>query len=125
MGIRQSRTIGIISVPGPESFEKGSKATESCLETYTLAVEVVLPFPLSESANHGIVSATSAVSLKMPAAHNLPSGIWAALFHGIGEHKSGPHPDQIKPTTSNPQLILTIRYIQAALTALISDENLE
>ena len=89
-------------------------AAESYLETSVSTAEVVFPFPISDSYRDTILrSAYSSVSLHPPWFRLAPAGIFAAKAYGIGGNcEDDPE-----------QLILTVDYSRAALTALLVDEE--
>jgi hypothetical protein len=93
-------------------------ATESYLETTVLATEIVVPFPVTEGYRKAVRSACSSISLRMPMSAQPPAGIVAARAHGIGQ-KHCPDDEDDDP----PQLILTVEYSKAALTALVVYEE--
>jgi hypothetical protein len=88
-------------------------AVESYLETTISNADIVVPFPITDSFHESVHSACSSISLSM-GAFDLPiAGIFAAPMYGIGKK---PCLDDDDP---QPQLILTIEYSRAALTAFI------
>lgn len=101
-------------------------ATESYLDSKISNAEVVVPFPASESYLHDLRQAVASVSLHMPMSAQPPTGIIAARAHGM----YGKCFDDLdlqghdKSMKNDPeQLILTIDYSRAALTALLVDEE--
>lgn len=87
-------------------------AAESYLETSVSTAEVAFPFPISDSYSDTLRSACSSVSLHPPWLRLAPAGILAARAYGIGETCEDPE-----------QLILTVDYSRAALTALLVDAD--
>jgi hypothetical protein len=93
-------------------------ATESYLETTVSAAEIVVPFPATEGYLKAVRSACSSISLRMPMSAQPPAGILAARANGIGRKHCQDDGDD-----DPPQLILTVEYSRAALTALIVHEE--
>ena len=101
-------------------------AAESYLETSLSTVEVVVPFPASDSYLDALRSACSSLSLRMPMSAQPPAGILAARAHGIrGKCTIGPVDDtsEQKQRDDLEQIILTVDYNRAALTALLIVEE--
>ncbi len=100
-------------------------ATESYLETSLSTAEVVMPFPVSNSYLHDLRSACSYLSLHMPLSAQPPAGILAARAHGIGGNCPSDTASKVsREQWDDPeQLILTIDYSRAALTALLVAEE--
>jgi hypothetical protein len=87
-------------------------ATESYLEASISAAEVVVPFPVSDAYLDILRSTCFSLSLQMPMSAQPPAGILAARAHGMVGKCNDPM-----------QLILTVDYTQAALTALMVVEE--
>lgn len=105
--------------PGTQSLSGMLKALKTATESYLQAslstAEVVVPFPVAESYLDALRSACSSLSLQMPMSAQPPAGILAARAHGIGGNCD---------TADDPaQLILTVDYSRAALTALLVAEE--
>lgn len=101
-------------------------ATESYLETPLSAAEVVFPFPFSDSYLDTLRSACSSLSLHMPLSAQPPAGILAARVYDIrGNCKTaiGNEALEINQADDPEQLILTVDYSRAALTALLVAEE--
>ncbi|KAL9619883.1 MAG: hypothetical protein Q9160_005530 [Pyrenula sp. 1 TL-2023] len=105
------------------------KATaEAYLEAPISAAEVVFPFPTSELGYDAVRSTFSPLSLKMPMSEQPPAGILAARAYGIGNPCNGITVEQnLKQSQTDgfhpSQLILTVDYSDAALTALLVFED--
>lgn len=101
-------------------------AIESHLEIRSSTVEVVFPFPVSNSHLDTIRSACASLSFYMPMSAQPPAGVLAARLLGIGEKctvaiaKETPEQDQREEPA---QLILAIDYSRAALTAMLISEE--
>jgi hypothetical protein len=89
-------------------------AVEARLETTVSNAQVVSSYPLSEDLREELRSAFSSISLSMPASLHSPAGIFAAGAYGVGKN----YGDDCKE-----QLILTVEYSKAALTAVIAHEE--
>ena len=98
-------------------------ATESYLETSLSTAEVVMPFPVSNSYLDDLRSACSYLSLHMPLSAQPPAGILAARAHGIGGEWGTASNVSEREVDDPEQLILTIDYSHAALTALLVAEE--
>jgi len=101
-------------------------ATESYLEASISAAEVVVPFPVSDAYLDILRSTCFSLSLHMPMSAQPPAGILAARAHGmvgkcnIVTRDKGSEQGQADDPM---QLILTVDYTQAALTALLVVEE--
>lgn len=101
-------------------------ATESYLEASLSTTEVVFPFPVSDSYLDTLRSTCSSLSLEMPLSAQPPAGILAARAYGIGGICNIVTPDETlerNPADDPEQLILTVDYSRAALTALLVAEE--
>ncbi|KAL8723922.1 MAG: hypothetical protein Q9166_008220, partial [cf. Caloplaca sp. 2 TL-2023] len=92
-------------------------ASESYLETPLAGVEVVVPFPASDAFLRTLRSTCSSLGIYLPLSAPPPAGILAARAYGIG--RGCPDDDQ----WYDEQLILTVDYSRAALTALLVYED--
>ena len=102
-------------------------ATESYLEGPLLDAEVVVPFPVTNSFLDALRSACFSLSLSMPMSAQPPAGVLAARANGIGgqcingvETVDFPNSNQQQDPE---QLILTVDYSRAAMTALLVAEE--
>lgn len=91
-------------------------ATESYLQASLSTAEVVVPFPVAECFLDALRAACSSLSLQMPLSAQPPAGILAARAHGIGGNCNTGDDEPA-------QLILTVDYSRAALTALLVAEE--
>lgn len=112
--------------PLPSMLRALKVATESYLESPLSDAEVVVPFPVTNSFIDTLRSACSPVSLSMPMSAQPPAGILAARARGIGGQCNAV--EDVDPSESNQQddpeqLILTVDYSRAALTALLVYED--
>ncbi|KAL9123487.1 MAG: hypothetical protein Q9217_007077 [Psora testacea] len=108
-------------------------STESYLETTTpsfslLAAEIVFPFPISAFHLSALQSASAYLSLPLPLSAQPPAGILAARAMGIGRDCAAADAvsasaDEEKEDVGEAQLILTVDYTDAALTALLLVEE--
>jgi hypothetical protein len=101
-------------------------ATESYLEDSISAAEVVVPFPVSDAYLDTLRSACFSLSLYMPMSAQPPAGILAARAHGIAGKCNTATADKASDQgqADDPaQLILTVDYTHAALTALLVVEE--
>ena len=101
-------------------------AVESYLETPLSTVEVVVPFPASDSYLDSLRSACSSLSLQIPRSAQPPAGIFAARAQGIGgKCNTGLVDDTSEQTRTDDleQMLLTVDYSRAALTALLVFEE--
>lgn len=101
-------------------------ATESYLEASLSTAEVVFPFPVSDSYLDTLRSACSPFSLHMPLSAQPPAGILAARVYDIGGNCKtaiGKEALVINQADDPEQLILTVDYSRAALTALLVAEE--
>lgn len=101
-------------------------ATESYLEASLSTAEVVFPFPVSDSHLDTLRSACSSLSLYMPLSAQPPAGILAARAYNIGGSCKTAIADEAlgrKQVEDPEQLILTVDYSRAALTALLVAEE--
>ena len=101
-------------------------AAEASLGTSLSTVEVVIPFPASDSYLDVLRSACSSLSLRMPTSAQPPGGILTARVYGIGgKCNMGPvdNASEQKQRDDLEQIILTIDYSRAALTALLIVEE--
>ncbi|KAI9754938.1 MAG: hypothetical protein M4579_004474 [Chaenotheca gracillima] len=95
-------------------------ATESYLEAPLLDAEVAVPFPAPQAFFDTVHSACSSLSLYLPISALSPPGIYAGLALPL---RKGCNSD-IPPGTPDPeQLILTVDYTRAGLTALLIVED--
>jgi hypothetical protein len=102
-----------------ESVLKALKAaTEACLENTVSSAEVVVPFPINKGSHEALRSACSAVSIQVPNSAQPAAGILAARAYGIGTKRCLDTPED-----DPQQLILTVEYSRAALTALVVFEE--
>jgi hypothetical protein len=86
-------------------------ATESYLETSISSPEIVFSFPVTESYRNAVRHACSDLSLLQPMSAADPAGIFAARAQGVvGEEDT-------------QQLVLTVDYSKAALTAMLVHEE--
>ncbi|KAL8804291.1 MAG: hypothetical protein Q9182_002656 [Xanthomendoza sp. 2 TL-2023] len=92
-------------------------ASESYLQSPLPAAEVVVPFPASGTFFDALRSACSSLSIRMPMSEQPPAGIVVARALGLGRECLD------EPRKAEEQLILTIDYSQAALTALLVYEE--
>jgi len=106
--------------PGTQSLSWMLKALKTATESYLQAslstAEVVVPFPVAESSLDALRAACSSLSLRMPLSAQPPAGILAARAHGVGGNCDTEDDDPA-------QLILTVDYSRAALTALLVAEE--
>ena len=101
-------------------------ATESYLGTSLLTAEVVVPFPVSDAYLDALRSACSSLSLQVPMSAQPPAGILAARACGIGGKCGMDTMEETfgeDPRDDPAQLILTVDYSRAALTALLVAEE--
>jgi hypothetical protein len=101
-------------------------ATESYLEASISAAEVVVPFPVSDAYLDILHSTFSSLSLHVPLSAQPPAGILAARAHGMVRKCNAVIRDKgsDQGQADDPmQLILTVDYTQAALTALLVVEE--
>ena len=101
--------------PLPRMLSALKIATESYISTPLPSAEIVFPFPIPSTFLTTLRSATPSLSLTMPLSAQSPSGILAARAHGIGARHCSDDDD----AAVHEQLILTIDYNRAALTALL------
>lgn len=101
-------------------------ATESYLGTSVSSAEVVLPFPVSISFLKALRAVCFSLSLKLPLSALPPAGIFAARVDGIGgkcEVTGSNEATELDVKDDPEQLILTVDYSRAALTALLVVEE--
>ena len=95
-------------------------ATESYLGHPIATVEIAVPFPISIAWWDLLHQASSTLSLNVPTTQSDPAGIYAALAQGTG----GSCDLSAMDKADDPeQLILTVAYTNAALTALLVCEE--
>ena len=117
--------------PLPSMLRALKVVTESYLEKPLSDAEVVVPFPVTDSFLDTLRSACFSLSLRMPMSAQPPAGILAARANGIGgkcnnaaaETADVPNSDQQQFEPLAGQLILTVDYSRAALTALLVFEE--
>ena len=108
-------------------------SAESYLETSAplCAVEIVFPFPITASLLSALRSAIHSLSLSVPLSVTPPAGLLTAQWKGLGEARDDyyfntanriAHERDI-PDEDEAQLILTVDYTDAALTALLIFEE--
>ncbi|KAL8809923.1 MAG: hypothetical protein Q9200_003001 [Gallowayella weberi] len=93
-------------------------ASESYFQSTLLSAEVVVPFPASGTFFDALRSASSSLSIEMPMSEQPPAGIVVARALGLGRECL----DEPRKAEEE-QLILTIDYSRAALTALLVYEE--
>lgn len=99
-------------------------ATESYLEAPISDVEVVLPFPTTAAFLDMLRSSCSSLSLAMPLSAQPPAGILAARAYGlVGQCPAALDPSSSAPDSDPEQLLLTVDYSRAALTAMLVVEE--
>lgn len=108
-------------------------ATEAYLEASLSIAEVVFPFPISDTCLDAVRSAFSSLSLQMPLSKQTPAGILAARANGIGGQcnfttariydESSIQSQSGRDDDPSAQIILTVDYSEAALTALLVFEE--
>jgi hypothetical protein len=96
-------------------------ATESYLDCKLSNVEVIVPFKASEGYLHDLRQAVASVSLQMPLSTQPPTGILAARAYAMDGECDDPY--YLQGRNDPAQLILTIDYSRAALTALLAHEE--
>ncbi len=100
-------------------------AAEFYFATSSSTVEVVFPFPVSDDDRASLRAACSSLSLHMPMPAQPPAVILAASAHGIGQKRAGASVEETnEPDDDSAQLILTVDYSRAALTAMLVVEEL-
>ena len=113
--------------PLPSMLKALKVATESYLEGPLSDAEVVVPFPVTNSFLETLRSACSSLSLSMPMSAQPPAGILAARANAIGGHCTNGVETVDFPNSEQQQepeqLILTIDYSRAAMTALLVVEE--
>lgn len=112
--------------PLPSMLRALKVATESYLESPLSDAEVVVPFPVTNSFLDTLRSACSSLSLSMPLSAQPPAGILAARTHGFGgQCDAVEDTDVLEPNQQDDpeQLILTIDYSRAAMTAMLVFEE--
>jgi hypothetical protein len=98
-------------------------ATESYLETSISTTEIVVLFPVTKVYYKTLRSACSAVSLHVPYSALDTAGIFATRAYGVCSKHFRNSTGEI-PLVDNPQqIILTVEYSRAALTALVVHED--
>lgn len=86
-------------------------ASESHIETSISSPVIIFSFPVTESYRNAVRQACSELSLLQPMSAADPTGIFAARAQGV----EGPEDTQ--------QLVLTVDYSHAALTAMLVHED--
>ena len=112
--------------PLPSMLRALKVATESYLGSPLSDTEVVVPFPVTNPFLDTLRSACSSLSLNMPMSAQPPAGIMAARARGIGGQCNAV--GDVDPSESNQQddpeqLMLTVDYSRAAMTALLVFEE--
>ena len=109
------------STPFTAMLNSLKTATESYLGHPIATVEIAVPFPISMAWRDLLHQASAALSLNVPTTLSSPAGIYAALAQGTGGscYRSTTDGEADDPE----QLILTVAYTDAALTALLVDEE--
>jgi hypothetical protein len=101
-------------------------AGESFLEASISNANVVLPFPVPADTFRLLRSTASSVALSGPVLHQYPAGVLAAYASGIRGRWMGSC-DAFSSPGDDPeelvQVILTIQYTRAALTAILFYEE--
>jgi hypothetical protein len=118
------------SQPLPQMLKALKTATESYLEASISAAEVTVPFPVSDSYLDSLRSACSSLSLHMPLSAQPPAGILAARANGIAGKCDTASASEVSEQSQSQsqaddpaQLILTVGYTRAALTAILVVEE--
>lgn len=112
--------------PLPSMLRALKVATESYLERPLSDAEIVVPFPVTKSFLDTLRSACFSLSLSMPMSAQPPAGILAVRANGIGRQCNAVEAVDFSKSSQQQdpgQLVLTVDYSRAAMTALLVFEE--